>query len=747
MTRISTGTVSIANGETIFTLWDGDNDVVLSEITAPAGSAVVIEGVANFVKTRLTSASAELVLPHAGAGGAGLVSAISAMTPAETQAGTLNARLATVIQGLDLVQANGLGLFYRFSDTTSDSDPGPGYLQFNNPDPALVTEIYIDDISASNFAVGALLDAWGAGSSPVKGMLALGSATNDGRFGGYEMTGAVIDNTGYRTLPVTAIGDPSAWSAEDALMLSFAPKGNQGDSFTADAEAANEAGRAAYDAEDEGFVVLLLDDGGTPARSRFDKRVGAAGNWTSIGYLSGPQGDQGVKGDKGWIPVIVAEVDGARLVKKLSGYVGGEGDPPTENVGLYQAAGGTWTATVGDALDFRGIAGAGTVGAVISGTGTTVDATDPTQPIVNVDAFTGDAGAGGALGGVPAPAAGDAAANKFLSAGGGWLAIDLSSLEITVSLLALQVADNTNLTLFLGDTGNRVADSFDALTYVDVAGATNLDTGTAGLLKPTVTAEGAISQATGTNIGDMTGSGGLAGAYDGSANTYADRGAVAPGYVGKNYSSAPKKISKVVATSHNSAAGFDGTSAASNITITLYGKNGGAPSSGTDGTSLGTTGSFADGAGPTAKTITSSDQATLWDYVWVYITSSVAEPRIAEVVFHEPGVTNNLTVRSAAFTAAAAPTKMKALIRVKEVVAATAGTDYMLECSRDGGTTWTAMALTELFTSASPTASIRVVEAAETDVSGQPSGTSPRWRFKTLNNKMVEMHDAYLYWN
>ncbi|MET3900351.1 hypothetical protein ABIB57_004317 [Devosia sp. UYZn731] len=65
---------------------------------------------------------------------------------------------------------------------------------------------------------------------------------------------------------------------------------------------------------------------------------------------------------------------------------------------------------------------------------------------------------------------------------------------------------------------------------------------------------------------------------------------------------------------------------------------------------------------------------------------------------------NNVTVRSAAFTAAAAPTKMKAHTRVKEVDAATAGTDYTLEGSRDGVTTWSTMTLTELFTSPSPTA-------------------------------------------
>jgi hypothetical protein len=120
---------------------------------------------------------------------------------------------------------------------------------------------------------------------------------------------------------------------------------------------------------------------------------------------------------------------------------------------------------------------------------------------------------------------------------------------------------------------------------------------------------------------------------------------------------------------------------------------------------------------------------------------------VAEIALFEATGTNNLTVRSASFTAASTPTSMKALIRVKEVVAAVAGTDYTLECSRDGGTTWAAMTLTELFTSASPTAGIRVVEAAETSVSGQPSGTAPRWRFKTLNSKNVELHDAYLYWS
>jgi hypothetical protein len=105
--------------------------------------------------------------------------------------------------------------------------------------------------------------------------------------------------------------------------------------------------------------------------------------------------------------------------------------------------------------------------------------------------------------------------------------------------------------------------------------------------------------------------------------------------------------------------------------------------------------------------------------------------------------TQGLTVRSESFTASAAPTGMKGVIRVKEVDAATAGTDYALDFSRDNGTTWTTATLTELFTAPG---SIRVCETNLVDVSGQPSGTSLRWRFRTGNGKMVELHDALLYW-
>jgi hypothetical protein len=76
-----------------------------------------------------------------------------------------------------------------------------------------------------------------------------------------------------------------------------------------------------------------------------------------------------------------------------------------------------------------------------------------------------------------------------------------------------------------------------------------------------------------------------------------------------------------------------------NVTITLYGKNGSAPASPTDGTSLGSTGPTADTADESAgRTVTSSDSLTAYDYLWVVVAQggSAATMYIAQVVFTKP---------------------------------------------------------------------------------------------------------------
>lgn len=129
-----------------------------------------------------------------------------------------------------------------------------------------------------------------------------------------------------------------------------------------------------------------------------------------------------------------------------------------------------------------------------------------------------------------------------------------------------------------------------------------------------------FDRTTGTNIGDLTATGGLAASFDGnlsqSNGQCSVRSNLSNGYIGKNMGTAAP-ISKIIARSTNNI-GFTNTG---NITIQLYGKNS-LPSSGTDGTLLGTNAIGSGGANSTDYTVSSSDLTTAYQYVWAYITSS-----------------------------------------------------------------------------------------------------------------------------
>jgi len=128
-----------------------------------------------------------------------------------------------------------------------------------------------------------------------------------------------------------------------------------------------------------------------------------------------------------------------------------------------------------------------------------------------------------------------------------------------------------------------------------------------------------VPAATGTVAGNMSLS---AFAFDGLTNVTSAKCAVrsggatgVEGYIGKNYSPA-KIIDKVVIYGANDT-GFHLNYGSQGVTLSLYGKNGSAPSSGTDGTLLGTISIPSNINESAGRTITSFDHATFWDYVWV----------------------------------------------------------------------------------------------------------------------------------
>jgi hypothetical protein len=125
---------------------------------------------------------------------------------------------------------------------------------------------------------------------------------------------------------------------------------------------------------------------------------------------------------------------------------------------------------------------------------------------------------------------------------------------------------------------------------------------------------------TGTNIGDVSGGGGLTAAFDGTTSQAFAACAQHPSgstscYVGKTFGS-PKAISKMIVFGSNDSGFVSAANPACSLKI--YGKNGAAPSTGTDGTLLGSI-TFTDTANESAgRTVTSTDIASLWDHGWIY---------------------------------------------------------------------------------------------------------------------------------
>lgn len=131
-----------------------------------------------------------------------------------------------LLEQMSVVTANGRGLFYRFSDTTTDADPGPGYLRFNHATVASATAGYVDNLDANGATVSSVLDTWDDGTSTVRGQLWLRKITDPSVFHAFNVTGSVVDGTGYRKLTLAYVGGSGAFAADDELMVFFAPKGD-----------------------------------------------------------------------------------------------------------------------------------------------------------------------------------------------------------------------------------------------------------------------------------------------------------------------------------------------------------------------------------------------------------------------------------------------------------------------------------------------------------------------------------------
>jgi hypothetical protein len=109
---------------------------------------------------------------------------------------------------------------WKWSTATSGA-PASGYIQANNADPALVTELSISETSQSGDAVPAL-------DQLVPGSVIYVQDKDDGtKWARYEVSGAVVDAGTYRTIPVTYL-DSAGVIANDEVVTVQISTGSSG---------------------------------------------------------------------------------------------------------------------------------------------------------------------------------------------------------------------------------------------------------------------------------------------------------------------------------------------------------------------------------------------------------------------------------------------------------------------------------------------------------------------------------------
>jgi hypothetical protein len=306
---------------------------------------------------------------------------------------------------------------------------------------------------------------------------------------------------------------------------------------------------------------------------------------------------------------------------------------------------------------------------------------------------------------------------------------DTSNISDNISLNAFRIAVNGSLAVFAMIDG--IVDEFESEAGVDTGGSANEKYDASGDFYENVGVDVTSGE---TFSASSTGStGAVSQAFDNSTAHGWGTSSSATGWVKVDFGvSDERTIVQYTMIGYTAAVN---SAAKSPRDFTLQGSN-----NDSDWTTLNTqTGvTWSDGQ----KREYSFSNSTAYRYYKVDITANNGD---SEVVIVEleliPGV--NMVIVSNNFTAEAEPTIARLVIFNEDVDAVTINTDLKVYASRDGGSTYTQIILGDL----GDYESGKRILAGQIDIAGQPSGTSMKWKYETLNEKKQKYHGVSLSWS
>ncbi|MER8793973.1 hypothetical protein NKH75_07160 [Mesorhizobium sp. M0984] len=201
-----------------------------TDATNAGTSATAASGSASSASTSATNAgnSATAAAGSATAASGSATAASGSATTASTQA-TNASNSATAAATSATAAANSVAAMpYAFSTTTADADPGNGIFRLNNATIASATAAYVDNQDSDAVTQTVALDAFDDSTNTIRGTLTIRSKTTAATKHVFNVTGSVVDGTGYRKLTLAYVGGAGSIANAEACWLFFDRAGDKG---------------------------------------------------------------------------------------------------------------------------------------------------------------------------------------------------------------------------------------------------------------------------------------------------------------------------------------------------------------------------------------------------------------------------------------------------------------------------------------------------------------------------------------
>ena len=130
----------------------------------------------------------------------------------------------------DFLPAGGDSAQFTYSTTTTDADPGSGFIRFNHATLSSATIAYVDDAEINGTDVSAWVQSFDdvSGNDTNRGRIRMSKSNTLDTWAVWKVSGAATDASGYTKLVLTYIDGAGAFANTDKVFISFVASGEDG---------------------------------------------------------------------------------------------------------------------------------------------------------------------------------------------------------------------------------------------------------------------------------------------------------------------------------------------------------------------------------------------------------------------------------------------------------------------------------------------------------------------------------------